>query len=161
MADCLDGTYFLIARYNNDGTKDTSFGADGVVYLQPVPYGYAAKGLIQPDNKIVACGITYTTDFSEVCFANVRLNPGTLTTDDFITQDLEIYPNPTTREVFFRMADATKYQCTVYNLMGQKVRVQENVVNGASVTINNLPQGTYMFVLSGKGTVITKTIILK
>lgn len=82
-------------------------------------------------------------------------------TDLFAANKVVLYPNPTTGEVFFRMADAAEYQCTVYNLMGQKVRVQENVVNGASVTINNLPQGAYMFVLSGKGAVITKTIILK
>ncbi len=161
MAGALDGFYFLVIRYNSDGTKDSSFGAEGVVYLQPIPYGHAAKVLIQADNKIVACGITYNEDYTEVCFANARLNPGTLNTDNFISQDLKLYPNPTTGEVFFRMADKTNYQCAVYNMMGQKVRVQENVVNGASVTIDNLPKGAYMFALNDGKSTITKTIILK
>ncbi len=158
MAGCPSGFYFLVIRYNSDGTKDSSFGVGGVVDLS---YGGAVKVLVQTDNKIVAYGSIYNDELTEVCFANVRLNPGTLETDEFIQPDLKLYPNPTTGEVFFRMTDAAKYQCSVYNMMGQKVRVQENVVNGASVNIDNLPKGAYMFVLSNGGAVVTKTIILK
>ncbi len=81
--------------------------------------------------------------------------------DLFAGNDVVLYPNPTSGEVFFRMADEAKYRCSVYNLMGQKVRVQENVVNGASVNIDNLPKGAYMFVLSNGAIIVTKTIILK
>jgi uncharacterized delta-60 repeat protein len=66
-------TDFAVARYNADGSPDTSFGGIGRV-LTPVSSGsdYANALVIQPDGKIVVAGSVQTT--SSTVFALVRYN---------------------------------------------------------------------------------------
>ena len=60
---------FALARYNTDGTLDSSFGFGGTVTTSFAPFGASAYALlIQPDQKIVAAG-----NASE--FALARYNP--------------------------------------------------------------------------------------
>ena len=50
---------FAFARYNTDGTLDTSFGTNGIVQLPADPASFSEKAFsvtIQPDGKIVAVG---------------------------------------------------------------------------------------------------------
>jgi len=53
-------SHFALARYNSDGTLDTSFGTNGVVVT---PIGMFSSGAnavaIQADNKIVVAGFTF------------------------------------------------------------------------------------------------------
>ncbi len=75
----LNGTSYRFAavRLTNDGSPDTSFGNNGLVYLNPIAPGSDSDGCnsiaIQPDGKIVMGGYTYLngTDYR---FAAVRLN---------------------------------------------------------------------------------------
>ena len=74
---------FAIARYNENGTKDTSFGVNGLV---SVNFGTVSNNLllseeglecmkIQPDGKILAAGFTYEGNvISNSTFGIVRLN---------------------------------------------------------------------------------------
>ncbi|MFO0999029.1 MAG: hypothetical protein U0936_01720 [Planctomycetaceae bacterium] len=69
-----DGTEFGIARYNVDGTLDTSFDVDGKVSVQInqfscIPFTVA----MQADGKIVVAGFTYNG--SNIDTAMVRLLP--------------------------------------------------------------------------------------
>ena len=69
---------FGLARYNNDGTLDSSFGTGGIV---TTAFGSShddpAAIVIQPDGRIVVAG--YTSDGSHYRFALVRYNSdGTL-----------------------------------------------------------------------------------
>jgi uncharacterized delta-60 repeat protein len=49
--------YIALARFNTDGTLDTSFSQDGkVLYFGTGAYGYG--GALQADGKILACGPT-------------------------------------------------------------------------------------------------------
>jgi uncharacterized delta-60 repeat protein len=78
------GERFALARYNADGTLDSTFGEDGKVTtaFPGFPYGFPrAYGVaIQADGKIVAGGIIYATQGPWYgAFALVRYNPdGTL-----------------------------------------------------------------------------------
>ncbi|HQV51664.1 MAG: T9SS type A sorting domain-containing protein [Flavobacteriales bacterium] len=83
----IGSTYvFALARYNPDGTLDTSFGTDGKVTTAVGSGGPAEVGslAIQSDGKIIAAGGAYE-DVSQIVsgvFALVRYNPdGTLDTD--------------------------------------------------------------------------------
>ncbi|HEY0428294.1 MAG TPA: FG-GAP-like repeat-containing protein [Pyrinomonadaceae bacterium] len=62
---------FLLLRFNPDGTRDTSFGSNGIVRT---PFGsnaaYTTALLLQPDAKIIAAG--YTPLFQSSDFALVR-----------------------------------------------------------------------------------------
>ena len=71
------GTDFAIARYNADGSLDTSFDTDGKVTtaVSPGSGSDLARGmLIQPDGKIVAAGIADMGGTTGSDFALVRYN---------------------------------------------------------------------------------------
>lgn len=72
---------FAVARYNTDGTLDTSFGTDGVVTTSFGSGSNFANGVaIQTDGKIVATGYTVNSS-SYMDFAVARYNTnGTLDT---------------------------------------------------------------------------------
>ena len=66
---------FAIARFNADGTADSTFDNDGVVFT---PIGtsddYATSLVIQPDGKLVVAGYSNVQLFGNT-FALVRYNP--------------------------------------------------------------------------------------
>jgi uncharacterized delta-60 repeat protein len=77
------GKDFLVARYNVDGTLDTTFGAGGRTYIDFSSRSDEANGLaIQSDGKIVVGGSsTSTSNSDEKDFALARLKTdGTLDT---------------------------------------------------------------------------------
>jgi len=86
------GDDFAVARYNPDGTLDTTFDSDGKVTM-PIGTGTAADDgnsmVLQPDGKIVVGGQTMFVDF-----ALARFNPDgspdlTFACDGKITTDIE------------------------------------------------------------------------
>lgn len=150
IAGCVDGIYFLIIRYNTDGTKDTSFGMNGVVNAFPATYGAAIKVLIQPDNKIVACGGTNSTDFLQQCYAIVRMNPGTLGINETLPLDLKLFPNPTTGAVRFDNSDYKINSVLVFDSLGQKILTRTDYnQNISTVDLTSLASGIYFLQLEG------------
>jgi uncharacterized delta-60 repeat protein len=79
----LDGRQFAVARYNANGTLDTSFGTSGtgVVYLTPLTTLHEDTGhgiVIQSDGKIVAAGtLSATNSYEEWALARFN-SDGTL-----------------------------------------------------------------------------------
>ncbi len=71
---------FGIARYNADGTLDTSFGTGGIVTTDIRGDADLAEAVaVQPDGEIVVAGLAATVAGSITDFALVRYNPdGTL-----------------------------------------------------------------------------------
>lgn len=69
---------FMLARYNTDGSLDSSFGTGGKVTTDLIPGGIVqevANGVaIQPDGKIVVIG--HTRSGLPFSFALARYNPG-------------------------------------------------------------------------------------
>jgi uncharacterized delta-60 repeat protein len=65
---------FMVARYNPDGSLDTTFDSDGMVITDFNDTNeYANDILVQPDGKIVAVGRTNST--GSIDFALARYNP--------------------------------------------------------------------------------------
>ena len=54
-------SYFVVARYNTDGTLDTTFSGNGWVRTGSGNYAYALA--IQPNGKLVAAGSGWSCDF--------------------------------------------------------------------------------------------------
>jgi uncharacterized delta-60 repeat protein len=68
------GAHFALARYNTDGSLDTSFDGDGVVTTLVTIYGgYGYAVALQTDGKMVAGG--YAGNAYDEDFALVRYNP--------------------------------------------------------------------------------------
>jgi uncharacterized delta-60 repeat protein len=94
---------FKVARYNPNGSLDTSFGSGGIVTtFFPGDGSYAFALALQSDGKIIAAGTDFVDfnpgDMSDTDFALARYNPdgsldttfgngGTVTTDFFGTED--------------------------------------------------------------------------
>jgi uncharacterized delta-60 repeat protein len=95
----LSGTnpQFALARYNADGTPDTTFSGNGRVVTGFTPNHDEATGIaIQADGEIVAAGVSGLGDSSD--FALARYNPdGTLDTsfggDGKVTTDFSHKPD--------------------------------------------------------------------
>jgi uncharacterized delta-60 repeat protein len=64
---------FAVARYNSDGSLDTSFDADGKVTTDFGDFDQARAMALQSDGKIVAAGFTFAAGTQD--FALARYNP--------------------------------------------------------------------------------------
>ncbi|MDB5910520.1 MAG: uncharacterized protein JWP34_4634, partial [Massilia sp.] len=68
-------TNFAVARYNTNGTLDTTFGSGGKVVTDfGTNQSSASAVAVQSDGKIVVVGTTYTSSFASNDFAVARLN---------------------------------------------------------------------------------------
>lgn len=80
MGSGAGGVDFAFARYNSDGTLDTTFGGDGIVTTSVAPgdgFDTAWEFALQQDGKIVGAGNAVDADGSDAALA--RYNPdGTL-----------------------------------------------------------------------------------
>ena len=75
---CCGSTFLVAARYNPDGTLDSSFGTGGTVYLSLGFLNGFSDGVLQADGKLVLVG-TFFSSADNVNFALARLLPnGTL-----------------------------------------------------------------------------------
>ncbi len=146
----FDAAVFEIYRYNNNGSIDTSFGVNGIV--EPFQGEYASKVLIQPDNKIVVCGGTYSAT-NQGCAAVVRLNAGTLNVDEFANGNVVVYPNPTSGVVSFDNSESQYEKVGIYNYLGQEVIKSSlfGMGNNTMINLSGLSSGVYLLRFEGKG----------
>jgi uncharacterized delta-60 repeat protein len=71
------GTYFALARYNSNGTLDTSFGIVTTAFDFPGSFDRVFTVVLQPDGKFVAVGSTVINQFANFALARFNAN-GTL-----------------------------------------------------------------------------------
>lgn len=148
---------FIISRYNNNGTIDTTFGTNGYVNAMPDTGSGAVKVLLQPDNKIVAVGasITYFNDDEPniLCTSIVRLNPGTLSVGEFDEKGVVVYPNPTADgKIFFTNQEGKFSTVSVVNSLGEVVVKPFDCAQGNnSVDLSGMADGVYLLLLEGDG----------
>ena len=151
MGGCYDGSFFLVIRYTTNGTKDTTFGTNGVVNPSIGAYGYASKVIIQPDNKIVACGVTADAG-GQACATVIRLSPGTLGIEEFERGNVVVYPNPTSGIVSFDNSKNLFTKISVYNCLGQEVLKPFDCTQGNNtVDLSSLTSGVYLLEFKGNG----------
>jgi uncharacterized delta-60 repeat protein len=93
---------FALARYNADGSLDSTFDGDGklTTFFRDTPRSDSAYGLlIQPDGKIVAAGQSYSGFNVDYDFALARYNPNgsldtTFDTDGKVTTPVSTTTSP-------------------------------------------------------------------
>lgn len=84
---------FFITRYNTNGTLDTAFGSNGVLFVDYGTNEGAYASLFQTDGKLIVGGSTNNGTNNE--FTLLRFNAETLSTNGFVDKgDFGIYPNP-------------------------------------------------------------------
>lgn len=97
--DVSGNTGFAFARYNPDGSLDTTFGTAGFVtgnYGTSIPSTYINALILQPDGKILACGSIDDTFFMGRYNPDGSLDP-TFGTNGYTTV------TPGTSDVLYRM----------------------------------------------------------
>ena len=145
MVGGFDLGVFTVLRFYNNGSLDTTFGNNGVVYVLPGTGGYGGKVLIQPDNKIVVCGSIGDLDNNVLCSTVVRLNPGTLSNETFTKTKTVIYPNPTNGNVFFDNSVNQYESVSSYNYLGQKLATKKlDFSNNESFDTSSCSKGVYL-----------------
>ena len=90
VGDNAEGT-LLVARYNENGTPDTTFAGDGTAEFNVAPGAVGNAIALQPDGKIVAAGATLTpaghNDFLVVRFARNGTLDTSFGSGGFVTTD--------------------------------------------------------------------------
>ncbi|MEZ5018287.1 MAG: T9SS type A sorting domain-containing protein [Flavipsychrobacter sp.] len=139
---------FAIARYNSDGSVNSTFGTNGVLKTKAdKSYSAIESMIMQQDNKIVVAGSNnadfllarYTTDFPN----NIR---------DHQTIKTMLYPNPTTNAVTlsYRLPSPNKVDIMLYTIDGRLLKVLNKGKSMAaghqhlSFDIGDLPIGSYI-----------------
>jgi hypothetical protein len=83
---------------------------------------------------------------------------GLVAVDEYILDDLSIYPNPTKGEIFIN--DAEKLlSISVYNVFGNEI-IANAKNNNNTIDLSQMVDGVYFIAFIGKYNVITKKIIL-
>jgi uncharacterized delta-60 repeat protein len=67
---------FSVARYNPDGSLDTTFSGDGLERTSDAGFQFALGVGVQANGKIVAVGVRYAGTFGDNDFALARYKPG-------------------------------------------------------------------------------------
>lgn len=164
--DDSNNSNFAIARYNSNGTLDSSFGMDGIV-ITPIGDSYGGGNSLggHSDGKIVVGGYVYG---SSLDIALVRYNGGiSVGVEEACCEDrsIRIYPNPfnTTTSILLNRP-LHRAEMNVYNAYGQLVRTVEGI-SGQEIQLSrgHLADGIYFLQLMEKGKVVAtdKLIISK
>ncbi len=80
MVQATSAVDFMVARFNQNGTLDTTFGSNGIATFDQSPTDIFNAVVIQPDNKIVAVGATSQNGWE---FAALRFNSNGTLDDGF------------------------------------------------------------------------------
>jgi len=101
----------LIARYNNDGLLDSTFGGDGVIFYEG---GVNGSGItVQPDDKIVVTGSSWNYGNNTYDVLTLRLFGNAEYPSVFLTPDAAVIPRGGTLVVQVTITNNTEKAGTV------------------------------------------------
>jgi len=137
---------FALARYNTDGTLDSTFGDQGVVRTDfdngSTEQAYAAA--ITPKGKIVLAG--YSEDDFALAQYISGLNVGIMNLP-LLVNSISIYPNPATISIQVHLTNLPSNTTTTLsfiNLLGEKVKEQKVNTRDATIDVSDLAEGIYL-----------------
>ncbi len=140
---------FAMVRFNTDGTLDATFGNGGKVSTDvdgKEDHGYAIA--LQPDNKIILAGHSYSAGADDSSIVVARYTNETLGFEDFQNVDFRLYPNPAKEQITIELSDASSnYEVTIFNVLGKKVYSSE-IQKVGQIDVSGLASGTYLVKLN-------------
>ncbi|MFI5172552.1 MAG: T9SS type A sorting domain-containing protein, partial [Chitinophagales bacterium] len=79
-----------------------------------------------------------------------------------IQKQFTIYPNPAQDFIFISgaVSDENKLEVAIYNLIGEKVVEQNNVLLDTKILLPELKNGIYEVVFKNKTTIVTEKLIV-
>lgn len=147
----LSNNDFALARYNPDGTLDSSFDLDGKVttdFDNGIENGLCMA--VQTDGKILIAGNTINSVASISKFAVARYNNSVLANETFSIDQFKIYPNPATTVLNIENQDTIDIvKIKIINLLGETILTETS--NFQTISIDNLTAGMYILEVATKG----------
>src|SRR5690554_6731733 len=145
----LETVYDLaMARFDVDGNLDDTFGIGGMVntdYNGGEDYGSAMA--LQPDDKIILAGNTFTgSGTSEILVA--RYDNTVLGTGDFQNIAFSLYPNPANDYITIDLnGTSSNYQVAIFDMLGKNVYNTE--IDGTKqIDVSSFEAGAYFVKLN-------------
>ncbi len=150
---------FALARYNTNGTVDSSFGTDGQVITSVSPYSdFSYSMTLQSDGKIISAGYSPVGPFA-YGFTIVRylsdLNIG-IASFSYSQNSVLIYPNPIhkTETLEYTLTKNESLTISLYDVNGKLIRnfiFNEQRAAGThkeTLDIGELTSGNYFLTIS-------------
>lgn len=109
------------------------------------------------ENKI------YAATYGRGLWRSNVLNPASLSTDDFVLDSFEMYPNPTTQDLNLRWNQSEEVSVRIYNTLGKLMYYGKalNLQSGLKIDISDYTDGIYFVKLNTEAGEITKKLIVK
>ncbi|SCY03945.1 T9SS type A sorting domain-containing protein [Flavobacterium caeni] len=155
-----DNSNFALAKYNSDGTPDTTFAPDGIMITDfSGTNDKLSTSLFTADNRILTCG--YTTDAIMNSFDHALAKFGTDGTLGLVNPNKAntagFYPNPADDKISF----STETQsASLFTLEGKLVKSMSVTAN--QVNLSELSDGIYLLRYTTKdGSTKTEKLIKK
>ncbi|MGL2967238.1 T9SS type A sorting domain-containing protein [Flavobacterium sp. XGLA_31] len=153
--------YIIMARYNQDGTLDSTFGTNGYVLFN-IPYLSGNSGYNYFSHIIASA------DFSTVymCGSNldyavvVKYNNSSLSVPTVSGNEFEVYPNPVTDWLHLKNLGETA-SVTVYNMLGQELLTEALPSEQGAINLSALKPATYVVKIAAGNNVKTLKVIKK
>jgi hypothetical protein len=64
--------------------------------------------------------------------------------------DLKVFPNPTKQNLFLHWADNAKMKLEVFNALGQRLMLSEQVENNTNIDVSQLAVGVYILKMTSE-----------
>ncbi len=149
-ASITDNYNLAMVRFDSNGNVDTTFGTEGKVSTDINGRSDFGKTItIQPDNKIILSGYSYTNaGVAEIIVA--RYDNIILGTNDYRDLEFQLYPNPASEQVTIQLSDvSSNYQLEIFNVLGQKVFTSE-IQGIRNINVSDWASGTYLIKLNSE-----------
>jgi uncharacterized delta-60 repeat protein len=160
-----DGREFVLIRYNDNGSIDSSFNADGKVTTSFLGFSSESHAsVITPDLKLILGGFSYYIDYGALAryhlgyMLDVNTVAGTM-------ENIGIAPNPTQDWINIQASKIENgiWHLEVLDLAGRQVMQEEIAVTSGSIQkkvfLNGLPAGLYLLQLdNGKKKAVSRVV---
>ena len=161
-----DPNWYNSSRFANDGVANNCFNCVGGQWtgtdLTMQEYSYALDALTNEPN--VTFRMVYHSDQS-VTFEGVIMDDfyvdGTLSTEEFSTSDILIYPNPSNDIFNIKLQNVSEFDYSVTDITGKVIMKELNISNtNFRLDMSALSTGMYFLKIDSEGRSMTKKLIL-
>lgn len=145
-------TDFVCYKCKPNGSRDSSFGVNGVYLL---PFGgtsWIKSILMQTDGKMLLCGQSSSTSASMGEFTLLRLKASNATNlSEYISTNNEwiVYPNPAQNslQIDCLPCEQKSIQISIYDMSG-RLLLKEKILQNSAMDITSLLPGIYQIAFS-------------
>lgn len=141
----------VVVRYLPNGTRDITFGSDGIAkILVSNSFQDGGYSVFQPNGKLVVGGAFSNDSTTKMDMYLFRLTTGTLlSTKDLPNSKFISYPNPAEHFITIRNSQNESFVYQIFDLSGKLIKTGKSKTN-EKIDIQNLKKGNYILQLESE-----------